>query len=222
MQLSLEEKILQEHPELLDRENLPWKVLALQVEVGELANEWRGFKKWSKNTNPSKIIHTTAGATEKNAVEFVCADEDCGERFDKSDARLQDLFGENNEDCPVCKNGYLYAMRSKNPILEEFADCVHLTLSNGLELADEWFIDYDYEFTDKLPVNLNVDLIIEQFQMVYRKLAVFHTTHSAKVYVELVAELLRLGKMLGFTWEQIEQAYISKNEINHNRQATGY
>lgn len=29
-------------------------------------------------------------------------------------------------------------------------------------------------------------------------------------------------KHLGFTWNQIEQAYLDKNKINHERQANGY
>jgi dimeric dUTPase (all-alpha-NTP-PPase superfamily) len=31
-----------------------------------------------------------------------------------------------------------------------------------------------------------------------------------------------LGEMLGFTWDEIEQAYFAKNKINHVRQETGY
>lgn len=27
---------------------------------------------------------------------------------------------------------------------------------------------------------------------------------------------------LGFTWEQIEQGYLNKNKINHQRQSEGY
>ncbi|MBS4207893.1 dUTP diphosphatase [Bacillus sp. FJAT-50079] len=31
-----------------------------------------------------------------------------------------------------------------------------------------------------------------------------------------------LGEKLGFTWEQIEQAYISKNEVSHARLTEEY
>ncbi|WP_055747638.1 dUTP diphosphatase [Brevibacillus choshinensis] len=31
------------------------KILALQVELGELANEWRGFKHWSDNQEPRTV-----------------------------------------------------------------------------------------------------------------------------------------------------------------------
>lgn len=50
--------ILDKHPELKGQDNLSWKVLSFQVELGECANEWRGFKKWSSDQNPRthKII----------------------------------------------------------------------------------------------------------------------------------------------------------------------
>ncbi|MFS0817100.1 dUTP diphosphatase [Lysinibacillus sp. 1P01SD] len=56
-QAALDEHIMQEHPELLGQNNLDWKLLALQVELGECANEWRGFKKWSKDQEPrTKVV----------------------------------------------------------------------------------------------------------------------------------------------------------------------
>ncbi|MFY0167293.1 dUTP diphosphatase, partial [Bacillus anthracis] len=33
---------------------------------------------------------------------------------------------------------------------------------------------------------------------------------------------LGLGKKLGFTFEEIEQGYYKKNEVNHQRQDNGY
>src|SRR5690606_9719609 len=52
LQRQLDEHILDEHPELKGQDNLDWKILALQVELGECANEWRGFKKWSNDQEP--------------------------------------------------------------------------------------------------------------------------------------------------------------------------
>lgn len=57
-QAMLDEHIMQEHPELRGQNNLDWKLLALQVELGECANEWRGFKKWSKNQKPRTEIYS--------------------------------------------------------------------------------------------------------------------------------------------------------------------
>jgi len=55
MQKVLDKKILERFPKLKNEDLLPKKILALQVELGELANEWRGFKFWSKNQAPRII-----------------------------------------------------------------------------------------------------------------------------------------------------------------------
>jgi dimeric dUTPase (all-alpha-NTP-PPase superfamily) len=57
LQSELDSHIMDEHPELKGQDNSDWKVLALLVELGECANEWRGFKKWSKDQDPRlKIV----------------------------------------------------------------------------------------------------------------------------------------------------------------------
>jgi len=59
IQKKLDERIIKEHglegQDLLDK-----KILALQVEIGELANEWRGFKFWSKDQEPRSKEPLTA------------------------------------------------------------------------------------------------------------------------------------------------------------------
>ncbi len=51
-QKQLDEHIENEHPRQDGEDRLSKKILALQVELGELANEWRGFKYWSQNQAP--------------------------------------------------------------------------------------------------------------------------------------------------------------------------
>ncbi|MFP7201936.1 dUTP diphosphatase, partial [Lysinibacillus halotolerans] len=64
----LDEHIMNEHPELHESEsNLDWKLLALQVELGECANEWRGFKKWSNDQKPrTEVLTVNPDKTHKN------------------------------------------------------------------------------------------------------------------------------------------------------------
>ncbi|MEV9640450.1 dUTP diphosphatase [Mammaliicoccus sciuri] len=50
-QRKLDDRIVKEK-RLEGQDLLPEKILALQVELGELANEWRGFKFWSKDRQP--------------------------------------------------------------------------------------------------------------------------------------------------------------------------
>src|SRR5690606_34156375 len=52
IQRNLDDHIEREHPRQPGEERLAKKILALQVELGELANEWRGFKFWSKDQEP--------------------------------------------------------------------------------------------------------------------------------------------------------------------------
>ncbi|MEK3995657.1 dUTP diphosphatase [Psychrobacillus sp. FSL K6-2365] len=176
----LDEHILDEHPELKGQNNLDWKILALQVELGECANEWRGFKKWSNDQEPR-----TSGGYD-NGRKCTCSE--CA---------------------------------SKNPLLEEYVDCIHFILSIGLEF-DNYPLNLNYEVLGFIEEAWNTKNTIEQFQVVYKNITDFSSTCDELEYIELVSQFLGLGEMLGFTWEQIEQAYYDKNAINHERQATGY
>src|SRR6185312_3767022 len=51
-QSKLDARIVEEKS-LQGRDMLPEKILALLVELGELANEWRGFKFWSNKQSPA-------------------------------------------------------------------------------------------------------------------------------------------------------------------------
>ncbi|MBP1999733.1 dimeric dUTPase (all-alpha-NTP-PPase superfamily) [Paenibacillus shirakamiensis] len=53
MQRELDKRIVKEK-ELEGQDLLPQKILALQVELGECANEWRGFKFWSNRQLPTE------------------------------------------------------------------------------------------------------------------------------------------------------------------------
>lgn len=149
-----------EGQELLDK-----KILALQVELGELANELpEVFKFWSNKKND----------------------------YDKA--------------------------------LKEYVDGVHFILSIGLELEirpERIIVDLDYtEHTATETLNNTFTFIV------YLKESIDYKLFSPDVvenYVTLVNLFIGLGEEhLGFTWEQIEQAYREKNKINHERQLSGY
>lgn len=52
LQKELDAHIESEHPREPGEDRLSKKILALQVEIGELAQEWRGFKFWSSDQEP--------------------------------------------------------------------------------------------------------------------------------------------------------------------------
>lgn len=65
----LDERIEQKHPRVKGENRLESKSLALQVELGECANEWRGFKFWSKDQTPrTKVPVTLWGEPYRNPL----------------------------------------------------------------------------------------------------------------------------------------------------------
>lgn len=153
LQENLDKRIKKQHG--LEGESLlSKKVLALQVELAELANETRCFKFWS-DKKPS-----------------------------------------NNQ-----------------AILEEYVDCLHFILTLGLEK----------NFTDIILEDREVNYdITAQFLNLYIDVNDFVVCYSKDHYLTLFEDFLSLGKSLGFSLGEIEEAYYDKNSVNHKRQDEGY
>lgn len=214
-QAALDEHIMQEHPELVGQNNLDWKILALQVELGECANEWRGFKKWSKDQEPRQevVCSLCDGSGEISAY---------WSNYD-DDGYLDVL-------CPMCE-GY---ESNKNPLLEEYVDCLHFILSIGLEEID-WYdakVEIRYIAWKEIGYgSIHDSSIIRQFNGLFLDIGTLYDAAIDRAfdyqtvedsYGNMCRTFTGLGEMLGFTWEQIEQAYYDKNKINHERQESGY
>ena len=189
--------------------------LALLVEIGECANEWRGFKYWSTK-KPTEFIHTTAGATVENADYFECMEGDeCGEILYKED--FECLLDPNYDECPKCKVGYVVPFRKKYPLLEEYSDGLHFVMQLGLEINSDFRIPYN-----RLTFSKN---ITDKFNSVYlltARLEEGNLLLDDKEYRLLLTEYVELADYLGFTWDQVEAMYYEKNKINHKRQSEGY
>ncbi|MBU8888097.1 dUTP diphosphatase [Bacillus sp. FJAT-27001] len=219
MQKALDDRIIKEKG-LEGQDLLPNLILALQVELAECANEWRGFKHWSNNQKPRTKLSTTVGATPENASFFRCENDNCGEHLSKKD--FENLFDPDYEECPICKVGCVTAFRDKNPLLEEYVDCLHFILSIGNRLG--W---NDNETIDDVVVQ---HLISEKgfdtaktFSCLLSIAYGFHFSNVEKrTYISLFTTFFELGSKLGFKWEQIEAAYMDKNAVNHQRQQEGY
>lgn len=61
IQRILDERIEMEHPPEDGEDRFQKKILALQVELAETANEWHGFKFWSNNQKPNLIQYDHEG-----------------------------------------------------------------------------------------------------------------------------------------------------------------
>ncbi|MDQ0338012.1 dimeric dUTPase (all-alpha-NTP-PPase superfamily) [Caldalkalibacillus uzonensis] len=154
IQKELDDKIIAKHG-LFHQNLIPKKILALEVELGELANETRCFKFWSiKPPSPRDII------------------------------------------------------------LEEYVDALHFVLSIGLEKGFDQLVRIEKR-------NIAVTEV-EAFHQVFDCITRFAQTEDGQAYQALFQSVIDLGQRLGFSWEEIEQAYKKKNEVNHQRQEQGY
>ena len=209
MQEELDERIIKQKG-LEGKDLLPSRILALQVELGELANEWRGFKFWSDDREPRTVA-------ERGACKY-CAG--TGSIIPGA---------EGVPDCWAC-NGE--GEEIYNPLLEEYVDCLHFILSIGLseyEKYEKYSVPINYMFMDNEPIK--EPNVTHQFNSLFLEVGIlfdslFDNAYSANTVEDAYENLFRLfiglGEMLGFTWEEIEQAYIDKNQVNHERQRSGY
>lgn len=205
MQQELDGRIEREHPREEGRDRLAEKILALQVELGECANEWRGFKFWSKDQKARYYVETGI---------CVCC------------AGTGNAFHDDNEteyeDCSVCQGvGEEFTF----PLLEEYVDCLHFVMSIGLEIG------FPYKNLTRV-MNWNTYKgrgIIDKFLFVNKKIINLYQdirdedSANATIYwLHLFESFIGLGQMLGFTGDQVEEAYFEKNKVNHQRQENGY
>ncbi|MFE7063153.1 dUTP diphosphatase [Sutcliffiella sp. NPDC057660] len=154
MQKELDAKIEEQHG-LNNRDLVDQKILALLVELGELANETRCFKFWSVKP-----------ASERNVI------------------------------------------------LEEYVDGVHFLLSVGLTLG----------YKEDIPreVGTRTESLTDQFLILYDLISLFRVEKQEEPFQVLFATYVELGEMLGFSWKEVEEAYMEKNLVNHKRQQQGY
>jgi len=154
VQKLLDKRIVDEH-KLHGQDLLPKKILALKVELGELANELpETFKFWSNKIND----------------------------YEKA--------------------------------LNEFVDGLHFILSIGNDLEINISLYTILPFKHKT--------ILDQFSRTYYVISDLEHDPSQDELITVLQYLLGLGEMLGFTWSEIEQAYYTKNAINHQRQTDHY
>ncbi|WGE00910.2 dUTP diphosphatase [Bacillus velezensis] len=195
MQKVLDDRIIKEKG-LEGQDLLPNLILALQVELAECANEWRGFKHWSNNQQP-------------NLTKKV----NCVDCYGSGDKNVR-LLATPRVTCPVCHGSG--KVIDSYPLLEEYVDCLHFILSIGNRL--------DYNDSETINVILSKYLNIRGIlnpKWLFSSL-ISTVAFTRQNYINLFINFFTLGKRLGFTFEQIEAAYMDKNAVNHQRQQEGY
>jgi dimeric dUTPase (all-alpha-NTP-PPase superfamily) len=161
MQQILDNRIIKEHG-LEGKDLEDNKILALLVELSELANETRCFKHWSKK-----------GPSESSIL------------------------------------------------LEEYVDSLHFFLSianhRGYDVERLYQNYREYFQLERRDLSL-----VSAFKDSVEKVVTMGKIIDPYHYIHAFDSYLTLGRLLGFTWGQVEKAYIQKNEINHQRQDNGY
>lgn len=139
----------------VDGELFEKKILALLVELAELANETRVFKFWSSKAPSEREV-----------------------------------------------------------VLEEYVDSIHFLLSVGIEQD----LNMLKEWPDPLPEKDLTTLFLKTNSSILE----FMEAHSMSTYQAVWSCYGSIAEVLGFTYEDVMQAYIAKNQKNYDRQKEGY
>jgi dimeric dUTPase (all-alpha-NTP-PPase superfamily) len=104
--------------------------------------------------------------------------------------------------------------KQRPSLLEEYVDIIHWALDHGIDKG--FYIEENYTLIVE-----NEDKT-DQFLGVFKMAFDYFLNPDIQTYSNFFAAVLGLGTLLGFTQDQIEAAYFSKNEENKKRQETGY
>ncbi|MBY6268012.1 dUTP diphosphatase [Parageobacillus thermoglucosidasius] len=212
LQRQLDERIIKEKG--LEGQDLTLNtVTALIVELGEFANEARWFKHWSNDRKPR-----------------IFKRENCPDCLKKGFSR----YNPPKEDdywCETCAGSLVI---DKNPLLEEYVDCLHffLSLANSkgwnelMYLPEEAFHDLKEKgfegglsgaFIETIHHLTNAFIKRDNGE---RIAGLTFTQFSFRSAWFLFIAIGTIG--FNLTLEQIEEAYLRKNAVNHQRQENGY
>ncbi|QNP18248.1 dUTP diphosphatase (plasmid) [Bacillus pumilus] len=212
MQTELDRRIIKEKG-LEGQDLLPNTYAALITELGEFANEGRWFKHWSDDQQPKteRLIDCSA----------------CNGTGDMNYQRIaEDAEGSGGHEYIKCEECHGEGTEGiKNPLLEEYADCLHFFLSIAIKkgwhlyLLEESIEDFQREgFEGGLSgafLKMQWHLLNSQmFSDEYTKESNFRLAWWLFIAIGIVG--------FGFTLDQIEAAYMDKNAVNHQRQQEGY
>lgn len=98
-------------------------------------------------------------------------------------------------------------------ILEEYVDNIHFLLSIGNHK--------NYQFST-IEIQATQDTKTKNFNHVFKQATIFYIDQSKENYLTLFRTYLQLASLLGFSEADIQTAYHQKNEVNYERQESGY
>jgi len=179
---ALSDRKLLEGPTHKKTNLLQSKFLALQVEIGKLADEWQGYKFWSEDQKPRTRV-------EERHECLTCG------------GRGTVLVEEGNINCHCLSRYY-------NPMLERYVKCFSFLLSIGNDIKIKHFkMNPDISFVKETVIETFNELFfgIQELRedMLLRSAFSQRDTHR-----HLMSLFFDLGAMLGFTWNQVKNSYL--------------
>lgn len=121
---------------------------------------------------------------------------------------LQVEFNELLNECPFIFKYWSNKEFDRYAALEEYADTLHFLLSVGNDFGIKKYKYRAPKIRDMRLMALGINNMISRLRK--------------ETYAELVHHILLFGQQLGFTSEEIEDAYMEKNKVNYQRQQEGY
>ncbi|MEK4132012.1 dUTP diphosphatase [Solibacillus sp. FSL W8-0474] len=189
-------------------------MLAMIVEFGECANEWQQFKYWKKNNEPRTKVE----------VECSCCLGTTDENYEMVQEDAEGNGGHEYIQCSECHGTGIEGY--KNSLLEEYVDGLHFILEAGIDLVELGLMNVLPSSIHPIFRPVEPDITKQFKQVVWNAMQLdvdaINKTNSAAAYQRLFGEYVALGYMLGFSEDQIENAYMEKNKENHERQQRNY
>lgn len=204
MQEELDNAILAEKPEMTAEERFNKTLVALSVEIAEIANCAEHFKFWKDNKGK---------VDEKRFLDS----------YNSSGRKDGMYYDKNNKEMGLTRQ-----QAHKLTLVEECSDTLHFILS----LANQTGVDFSSKENEKVIDEIKIKgCFYSSLENDY--LSLINIISSIDYFinvlegknrniVKLLGEYLNYVRHLGITTEELEQAYYDKNEINYKRLREGY
>ncbi|MEK4922001.1 dUTP diphosphatase [Cytobacillus sp. FSL R5-0569] len=139
------------------------------------------------------------------------------DRYGELTLALQVELGECANELPKVFKFWAHKENNLQDALIEYADGLHFILDIGHEI---FFEDFDMIYL--LSGADKGRPIATQFRYIFALVSKLDKTKSSITFIELLSEYIGLGEMIGFSFEQVEEAFYVKDVINHERQSECY
>jgi len=114
------------------------------------------------------------------------------------------------------------------PLLEEYVDCLHffLSIARQLDLPSDDL--YAYQDDPEGDTSVLFTELLHNVGMINGHLFLFEkpknvSDHQRNFFRSALGLFYEIGEQrLGFYFDQIAEAYVAKNKVNHERQENGY